>query len=268
MKISPTTVYLVGAGPGDPDLITVRGMDLLRSGDVIVYDRLIAQELLLQRRPGAELINVGKSPGKSSIPQEEINQILIDRALQGKRVVRLKGGDPFVFGRGGEEQEACRKAGIRCVVVPGVSSALAAPASIGIPVTYREKSRHFVVVTAHSNGKGQNMDYSALAAIHTLVILMGRTRLAEICRSLIVAGKNRATPAACVEWATTRKQRMTSGTLHSIAKLADREGLRAPLVTIIGEVAALAQPGNCELPPEWSSFDSLWPISRDWGECQ
>ncbi|MDA2933145.1 uroporphyrinogen-III C-methyltransferase [Acidobacteria bacterium AH-259-D05] len=240
MKIGTGTVYLVGAGPGDPDLITVRGIKLLRGADVIVYDRLVPRELLLQCREEAELINVGKKPRKPSIDQEEINRILIDRALQGKLVVRLKGGDPFVFGRGGEEQEACLKAGIQCLVVPGVSSALAAPASVGIPVTYREKSRHFVVVTAHSNGAGEALNYSALASIDTMVILMGRSKLAKMCKSLIAAGKDPATPAACVEWATTRKQKMTLGSLNSIATLADRDQLRPPVVTIVGEVAAMA----------------------------
>ena len=160
MEMSTGTVYLVGAGPGDPDLITVKGLELLRRAGVVVYDRLIPRELLLQCHRGAELIHVGKKPGRPSIAQEQINRMLIDGALQGKLVVRLKGGDPFVFGRGGEEQNACQKAGVHCVVVPGVSSALAAPAAVGIPVTYRQKSRHFVVVTGHSNGEGDPLDYS------------------------------------------------------------------------------------------------------------
>lgn len=240
MRISIGVVYLVGAGPGAPDLITVRGIELLRRADVIVYDRLVCRELLTQCRKEAELINVGKKPGKPSIAQQGINGILIDRALQGKLVLRLKGGDPFVFGRGGEEQEACFQAGIRCVVVPGVSSAVAAPAAAGIPVTYRQKSRHFVVVTAQNNGKGDALNYSALASIDTIVILMGRSKLAEMCESLIAAGKDPATPAACVEWATTQEQKVTIGSLHSIAALADREGLQPPVVTIVGEVAALA----------------------------
>ena len=132
MRIGTGTVYLVGAGPGAPDLITIRGMKLLLRADVILYDRLVSRELLQQCSQHSELINVGKTPGKPSITQDEIHRLLIDRALQGKNVVRLKGGDPFVFGRGGEEQEACRRAGIQCLVVPGVSSALSAPASVGI----------------------------------------------------------------------------------------------------------------------------------------
>ena len=141
MKIGAGTVYLVGAGPGAPDLITIKGMRLLLRADVILYDRLVSPELLQECSTHTELIHVGKTPRKPSIAQDEINRILIDRALQGKNVVRLKGGDPFVFGRGGEEQEACRRAGIQCVVVPGVSSVLAAPASVGIPLTYREKDK-------------------------------------------------------------------------------------------------------------------------------
>ena len=240
MEMSTGAVYLVGAGPGDPDLITVKGLELLRQAGVVVYDRLIPRELLLQCRRGAELVHVGKKPGSPSIAQEQINRILIDRALQGKLVVRLKGGDPFVFGRGAEEQHACQKAGVNCVVVPGVSSALAAPASVGIPVTYRQKSRHFVVVTGHSNGKGDPLDYSALASIDTIVILMGHSNLVEFCESLMAAGKDPATPAACVEWATTQKQKVSAGSLQSIAALVERDKLQPPVVTVVGEVAALA----------------------------
>ena len=254
MEMSTGTVYLVGAGPGDPDLITVKGLELLRQAGVVVYDRLIAQELLLQCRRGAELIHVGKKPGRPSIAQEQIHRILIDRALQGKLVVRLKGGDPFVFGRGGEELYACQKAGVNCVVVPGVSSALAAPASVGIPVTFRQKSRHFVVVTGHSNGKGDPLDYSALASIDTIVILMGHSKLVEFCESLMVAGKDPTTPAACVEWATTRKQKVSTGSLQAIAALVERDKLHPPVVTVVGEVAALAATSD-------SFADECWQLT-------
>ncbi len=258
-------VYLVGAGPGAPDLITVKGMRLLLEADVVLYDRLVSRELLRQCSDRTELINVGKTPGKPSIGQDEINQILIDRALQGKHVVRLKGGDPFVFGRGGEEQEACRRAGIQCVVVPGVSSALAAPASVGIPVTYRGKSRHFVVVTAHSDGSGDSLDYQALAAIDTLVVLMGRSELSEICRKLIKAGKDPETPAACVEWATTEEQRVAVGPLRSIAERTEGDQLQPPVVTVIGEVAALAAAPETIENEYWQLVDRL---SREFGSWQ
>lgn len=257
MRIGAGTVYLVGAGPGAPDLITVKGMRLLLGADVILYDRLVSPELLQECSEHTELISVGKTPGKSSIAQEEIHRILIDRALQGKSVVRLKGGDPFVFGRGGEEQESCRRAGIQCVVVPGVSSALAAPASVGIPLTYRGKSRHFVVVTAHSNGTGDSLDYQALASIDTIVILMGRSKLREICKSLIRAGKDPETPAACVEWATTEEQKVAVGSLRSIAGRADRIQLCPPVVTVIGEVAALAMASSTVENEYWQIVNRL-----------
>jgi uroporphyrin-III C-methyltransferase len=257
MRIGTGTVYLVGAGPGAPDLITVRGMKLLLRADVILYDRLVSRDLLQQCSQHSELINVGKTPGKPSITQDEIHRLLIDRALQGKNVVRLKGGDPFVFGRGGEEQEACRKAGIQCLVIPGVSSALAAPASVGIPVTYREKSRHFVVVTAHSNGVGDSLDYQALASIDTIVILMGRSQLTGTCKSLITAGKDPETPAACVEWATTQKQKVVVGPLRSIAGLADQNQLRAPMVTVIGEVAGMATASGTVENEYWQLVNRL-----------
>jgi uroporphyrin-III C-methyltransferase len=257
MKKAAGSVYLVGAGPGAPDLITVRGMKLLLRADVILYDRLVSPELLQECSAHTELIKVGKTPGKPSISQDEIHQILIDRALQGQSVVRLKGGDPFVFGRGGEEQAACSKAGVQCVVVPGVSSALAAPASVGIPLTYREKSRHFVVVTAHSNGSGDSLDYQALASIDTIVILMGRSKLREMCESLIAAGKDPETPAACVEWATTEQQKVAVGPLHSLAGQADQNQLRPPVVTVIGEVAALALASDNVENESWQLVEQL-----------
>ncbi len=191
-------------------------------------------------------------------------QVVFDRALQGKLVVRLKGGDPFVFGRGGEEQNACQKAGVHCVVVPGVSSALAAPASVGIPVTYRQKSRHFVVVTGHSNGEGDPLDYSALASIDTIVILMGRSNLVEFCELLMTAGKDPTTPAACVEWATTQKQKLSTGSLQSIAALVERDKLQPPVVTIVGEVAALAATSDSFARECWQLADPAHRGDHPW----
>jgi uroporphyrin-III C-methyltransferase len=264
MKSTRGVVYLVGAGPGDPDLITVRGLKLLRSSDVVLHDRLIPHELLRECPPETELLNVSKAPGRPGPGQEEINRILIDRALQGKQVVRLKGGDPFIFGRGGEEMEACRRAGVRYVIVPGVSSALAAPASVGIPLTYREKSRSFAVVTAHSNGQGPQVDYRGLATIDTVVILMGRSSLSWISRELIRAGRDSSTPAVCVEWATTPAQRMAYGPLISIAEEAEIAGLMAPVVTIVGEVAAMALKTGHPSEEWWSEFRQGYSESLSW----
>jgi len=235
------TVFLVGAGPGDPGLITVRGRDLLRIADVVVHDRLIGRELLADSSPEAELVDVGKAPGRHRIPQERINEIIVDRARRGLTVVRLKGGDPFVFGRGFEEWTACREAAVDCVVVPGVSSALAAPAAAGIPVTCRGTAGSVAIVTAETAAdSGPAFDATSLAGIDTVVILMGRARLAEVTRSLMQAGRNPSTPAACIERATTSRQRVTVATLASIAKAAERDGLSAPIVTVVGEVAAFA----------------------------
>lgn len=240
-------VYLVGAGPGDPGLLTVRGRDLLGEADVVVHDRLLGQGMLSGVRPDAEIIDVGKEPGCHTAPQEEINALLIDRARRGQRVVRLKGGDPLVFGRGFEEVTACRVAGIECVVVPGVTSAVAAPAAAGIPVTDRRYVRSLAIVTARTarDSPAPPLDYQALAAMDTVVVLMGRAKLPEVTQSLIEAGRDPATPAACIEWATTPRQRVTVGTLGTLAEQADRDGLRAPVVTVIGEVAAHAE----KMPP-------------------
>ncbi len=236
-------VFLVGAGPGDPGLITVRGLQVLRRADVVVHDRLVGQELLKEVRAGVEIINVGKMPGAQRLSQGWINALLVDRARRGMLVVRLKGGDPFVFGRGYEELTACRRAGIDCVVIPGVSSALAAPAAAGIPVTSRHLGRSLTIVTGSTatESEAPPLDYSALATVDTLVILMGRANLAEITQSLIEAGRSPGTPAACIEQATTPGQRVTVATLASIADAADRDDLRPPVVTVIGAVAAEAQ---------------------------
>lgn len=235
-------VYLVGAGPGDPGLITVRGLSLVRCADVIVHDRLVGKALLQEARPDAEIVHAGKSRSAHRIGQDDINALLIDRARAGRTVVRLKGGDPFVFGRGFEELSACREAGVDCAVVPGVSSALAAPVAAGIPITSRRMVRSFVVVTgtAASESQAPELNYAALAAIDTIMILMGRERLGEMARSLIYAGRDPDTPAACIENATTPKQRVIAGTLETIADVADRENITAPVVTVIGAVAGEA----------------------------
>lgn len=242
MNIATGTVYLVGAGPGDPELITVRGLRLLRQADVVVHDRLVPGELLESVRRDAEVINVGKAPGTHRFSQRWINALLVDRASAGRSVVRLKGGDPFVYGRGYEELGACRAAGVACVVVPGVSSAVAAPAAAGIPLTHRGSARSVAFITGQvneSNG-GLGLDFKALAMMDTVVILMGRANLAQLSQSLIQAGRRPDTPVACIEQATTARQRIVTATLGTIARAADRKRLRAPVVTVIGEVARYA----------------------------
>jgi uroporphyrin-III C-methyltransferase len=247
----PGTVDLVGGGPGDPGLITVRGLELLRRADVVVHDRLIGNELLSEVRPEAVLIDVGKGPGHAPFSQEEINRLLVEHASRGQAVVRLKGGDPFVFGRGSEELAACQKAGVPVRVVPGVSSALAAPAAAGIPVTARGIARSFTVVTGHTAENGQDLPVlpdlpvpslggsgQALPG-DTLVILMGRSNLGTLAAQLVAAGRDPSTPAACIQSATTPEQRVTRATLATIADAAERDGLVSPVVTVIGAVAAL-----------------------------
>ena len=243
----PGPVHLVGGGPGDPGLITSRGLELLRSADVVVHDRLIGPELLREARADAELIDAGKGPGHAPYSQAEINALLVSRARLGQSVVRLKGGDPFVFGRGSEEAAACREAGVPVYVVPGVSSALAGPAAAGIPVTARGLARSFAVVTGPS-ADGEKPDLGGLAGVDTLVVLMGLANLAALAAQLLAAGRGPATPAACIQSATTPEQRVTRATLGTIAEAAERDGLRSPVVIVIGAVAALGDVGLGELP--------------------
>ena len=244
------TVFLVGAGPGDPGLITVRGRSLLEQADVIVHDELVSRDLLVYARPDAEIIDVRRECGHGARAQERINTILIDRARAGCHVVRLKGGDPFVFGRGWEEWCVCRDAAVPCLVVPGVSSAIAVPATMGIPTTHRGTGRAFAVVAAQgcASDEAAGLDYEALARINTVVILMGRSNLAVVARSLIAAGRDSDTPAACIERGTTPWQQSVVATLGTIAEAADRAGLRAPAVTVIGEVVRCADEYSQNLP--------------------
>jgi uroporphyrin-III C-methyltransferase len=241
-RIVRGTVQLVGGGPGDPGLITARGLDLLRRADVVVHDRLVGSALLEEARAGAEMVDVGKGRGHAPLSQEEINRLLVERARAGRSVVRLKGGDPFVFGRGSEELDACRAAGVPCEVVPGVSSAIAGPAAAGIPVTARGIARSFAVVTAHQAGDTA-ADMAPLAGVDTIVVLMGCSALPRFTAALIAAGRDAGTPAACIQSATTPEQRVTLATLGTIAEAAARDGLEAPVVTVIGEVARLGAVG-------------------------
>jgi uroporphyrin-III C-methyltransferase len=232
------TVYLVGAGPGDPDLITRRGLSLIRQADVLVYDRLVHPDLIEEAGPDAERIYVGKAPGLHSCPQELIHDFLVDRALRGAVVVRLKGGDPFVLGRGGEEGIALRRAGIPFEIVPGITSAISVPAYAGIPVTHRGVATSFAVVTGHTCGDGSGEpDWNALANLDTLVILMGLGRLARIAERLIESGRAPETPVAVIRCGTTENQVVVESTLARIGEAAAH--LRSPATVVIGEVVRL-----------------------------
>ncbi|MGC4807078.1 uroporphyrinogen-III C-methyltransferase [Micromonospora sp. DT233] len=232
-------VALVGAGPGDPELITVRGWRLLTEADVVVADRLVPGLLLDELRPGVELVDAAKIPYGPSRAQEEINRILVDRALGGASVVRLKGGDPYVFGRGGEELLACAAAGVPVTVVPGVTSAIAAPAAAGIPVTQRAVAHEFTVVSGHlaPDSPASLVRWDALAGLRgTLVILMGLKNLAAITATLRAHGRPGGTPAAVVQEGTTGGQRVLRSTLDAVAADAVAAGLRPPAVVVVGDV--------------------------------
>jgi len=253
-------VYLVGGGPGDPGLITVKGLGCLRIADVVLYDRLIAPALLAETPARAELIDVGKEPAQARRAQDDINAQLIAHARAGKTVVRLKGGDPFVFGRGGEEALALVEAGIPFEVVPGVSSAIAAPAYAGIPVTHRNVAQSFTVVTGHTadGGDASGAAWNDLPRSGTLVLLMGVKHLPEITAKLIAAGRKPTTPVAVIHWGTTPYQQVLVGTLADIATLA-RE-VPPPATIVIGEVVALRAALTAGLPPELAALAADWPV--------
>ena len=235
-------VSLIGAGPGDPGLLTLHGMEALTAADVVVYDYLANPVLLAHARPEAERLYVGKKAGNHTLSQDEINALLVERGLAGQRVVRLKGGDPFVFGRGGEEALALAKAGVLFEVVPGVTSAVAAPAYAGIPVTHRGLASSFAVITGHEDPTKEEtaLDWSRLATgVDTLVFLMGVGNLPQIVEQLIAHGRPPDTPAVLVRWGTLPGQQTVSGTLANIAERVRVAGLRPPAVTIVGPVAGL-----------------------------
>ncbi len=237
-------VYLIGAGPGDPGLITVRGLELLRTADVVVYDRLIASELLSQARVGAERIYVGKAESHHTLPQSEINAVLIDRACRGLVVARLKGGDPFIFGRGGEEALALAAAEIPFEVIPGVTSAIAVPAYAGIPVTQRDMASSVTIVTGHEDAQRTEtgVDWPRLAGCKgTLVFLMGVTTLPTIIKELVENGRPLDTPAAIIERGTTVRQRVVYGTLGDIHERARAAHIEPPAITVVGPVVALRE---------------------------
>jgi uroporphyrinogen III methyltransferase/synthase len=234
-------VYLVGAGPGDPGLITERALELVATADLILYDRLIPGEILAAARPEAELVYVGKRPGEPTIEQAEIERRMVESAKAGRSVVRLKGGDPFVFGRGGEEGEALAAAGVPFEVVPGVTAGVAAPAYAGIPVTHREEASAVAFVTGHEDPEKAEsaLDWDALAAFPgTLVLYMGIKRLAENAAALIAAGRDPKQPAAAVERGTMPGQRTVTATLGDLSDAVERERIGAPAVIVVGPVAA------------------------------
>lgn len=233
-------VTLVGGGPGDPDLLTVAGRDALAQADVVLFDRLGPQDRLTEMAPGAELVDVGKNPGHHAVPQQEIERLLVDRALAGHHVVRLKGGDPFVFGRGSEEVQACRAAGVPVTVVPGVTSAVAVPGAAGIPVTHRGLSRSFTVVSGHVPFDEE--EYAHLCGVGgTLVVLMGVNTLTQVTAGLLRAGMADDMPLAVVERGFLPGQRTT---VTTVGEVVARGGVAAasPAVVVIGAVVRLAQP--------------------------
>lgn len=234
-------VYLVGAGPGDPKLITVRGAELLARADVIINDRLANPRLLKLAPADAEIVYVGKASRDHTVPQDQIIQAIIDFARQGKTVVRLKGGDPFVFGRGGEEAAALSEAGIEFEIVPGISSSIAAPAYAGIPVTHRSLSASLGIVTGHeAPGKPESdIKWDCIAGLDTIVFLMGVEHLPDIVQALIDSGKPADTPVALVQWGTHPVQRTVVGELRNIVPRVQESGLTAPAVTIVGNVVRM-----------------------------
>jgi uroporphyrin-III C-methyltransferase len=233
-------VWLVGAGPGDPELLTVKALRLLQGADVVVHDRLTPKPILDLAGPGARLIDVGKKKSRHTLPQDDISKLLVALALDGQTVVRLKGGDPFVFGRGGEELEACRAAGVPCHAVPGVSAALAASASSGAPLTHRGLAQAVTFVTGHAaSGQSPDLDWPSLArANQTVVVYMGLSTAPAIAARLIEAGRQGSTPVVVVEGASLEGERRIKTTLAQLPEaVANLEG---PAILIIGEVAALA----------------------------
>ena len=240
-------VYLVGAGPGDPGLMTVKGLDRLRQADVVIYDRLVDEGILSEALPDAEKIYVGKTASHHTLEQEAINDLMLKKVREGKSVVRLKGGDPFVLGRGGEEAEALAANGISFEVVPGVSSAVAVPAYAGIPLTHRRCASSFTVVTGHkATGKGgPPIDWEKLSTgTDTLVILMGMGNLPNVVEQLVINGRSPSTPVAVITCGTTSKQRSVIGTLRDIVERVKAEDVQPPSVVVVGDVVRFREQLN------------------------
>ena len=239
-------VYLVGAGPGDPDLITVKGLRCIQEADVILYDRLVNKELLTYAKEGVELINCGKLPDYHLLQQETINRFLVKYAKKGKIVTRLKGGDPFVFGRGGEEAEALTENGIHFEIVPGITAGIAAPAYAGIPVTHRDHASSFAIVTGHrKKDEDDNIKWESLAkGIDTLAIYMGVKNLPYIQGKLLEHGKSPETPVALIHWGTLETQKTAISTLANVLKTAQNAEISNPCMIVVGEVVTLSEKIN------------------------
>ncbi len=239
-------VYLVGAGPGDPGLLTLKAKKALEEADVIIYDYLANPKFLNFCKKGAEKIYVGKKGGAHTLPQEEINKLLVKKAEEGKTIVRLKGGDPFLFGRGGEEAEALFEENISFEVIPGITSAIAVPAYAGIPVTHRNYTSTLAIITGHEaeDKEESKIDFSALSKIGTLIFLMGVKNLPNIVKRLMEEGKSPETPVAVIQWGTLPKQKTTTGTLKNIVEKVKEKGITAPAIIIIGEVVKLREKFN------------------------
>jgi uroporphyrin-III C-methyltransferase len=245
-------VYLVGSGPGAEGLLTQRGRDVIDRAEVVLYDQLPGEEILSTLPAGAEKIDCGKFGGKHNLEQDEIEALMVDRAQKGKRVVRLKGGDPFLFGRGGEELETVRAAGIEVEMVPGISSALAVPASVGIPLTHRKYASQVTVLTGNEDPTKAEpaLDWELLAKSRgTIVILMGVANLAKIAAVLVKNGKTATTPVAIIERGLRKDRRVTTGTLETIAGEAKKAGVKPPAVIVIGDVVSLYDPAEPDLVP-------------------
>ncbi|HPQ43069.1 MAG TPA: uroporphyrinogen-III C-methyltransferase [Syntrophales bacterium] len=235
------TVYIIGAGPGDPGLITMKGIACLHKADVVVYDYLVGKEILRHAGKGARLVYAGKIGGNHSVSQENLNRMLAEEALKGLTVARLKGGDPFIFGRGGEEAEFLQKAGVPFEVVPGVTSAISVPAYAGIPLTHREFTSTVAFITGHEDpGKDESrIDWKKIATIETLVFLMGVKNLSSIASNLMKNGRSPYTPAALIRWGTTPDQETLTGTLEGIVSLAEERNFSPPAVFVVGDVVGL-----------------------------
>jgi uroporphyrin-III C-methyltransferase len=245
-------VYLVGSGPGGTGLLAQRARDVIQAADVVLYDQLPGENILATLPKHAELIDCGKYGGKHTLEQDEIETLMVNRAKQGNVVVRLKGGDPFLFGRGGEEMETVRAAGIEIEMVPGISSALAVPASVGIPLTHRKYASQVTILTGHEDPTKPEpaLDWNLLAQSRgTIVILMGVANLPKIADALIANGKSKKTPIAIIERGLRKDRRVTTGTLANISAEAKKAGVKPPAVIVIGDVVKLYSPDAPDLIP-------------------
>jgi len=279
--MSSGRVYIVGAGPGDPGLLTLRAVELIRRADVILYDYLCGEGFLAYKREDAECVYIGKRGHQHYTPQEKINRLLLEKAQKHETVVRLKGGDPFVFGRGGEEAEYLRRHGIGFEIVPGVTSSVAAPAYAGIPVTHRDYSSSVSIVTGHRQAGRDSVDV-IVPNTDTIVYMMGVTNLPNIVKALLESGRSPKTPVAIIRWGTRPQQRTVVGDLEGIAELAVKERINPPSVIVVGEVVKLRDELSWyESVPDWENslpdeeradgekavpFRSRKPTARSGGE--